>query len=85
MADSGANIMLIASIMPANAKFARKNDAQHFRNAFNDFAPNATRTIDARNRILMTALRKTGIFSIKMTRENTPPRPAARRKRTGLN
>lgn len=81
----GATVMQIASIIPAKAKFVRKKAAQHFINDFIDFAPKATKTIKARNVILIIKFRKCGIFSIKIIRENNPPIADAVRKRTGLN
>ena len=84
MAIPGETATVMPSIMPANAKFARKKAPQHFIKDFTDFVPNAISTISERNKIFIVVLSMGLIFSTKIISEKIPHAPAESKNRTGL-
>jgi hypothetical protein len=84
MATLGEIATVRQSIMPANAKFARKKAPLHFKKDFTDFVPNAISTISEKNIILINKLRAGLIFSTKIISEKIPPAPAASKNLSGL-
>lgn len=70
--------------MPANAKFARKNAPQHFRKVFNDFAPNAIKTIAERNTVFIARFNMKVMLSTKIISEKIPPAQAESKNLVGL-
>ena len=81
----GKNVVHTANIIPAKAKFAARNAAQHLKNALADLSSKAISIMAVRKTVFRRILTQTGMFSMKTVSEKNPPIKDEIRNLHGLN